>query len=91
LARIALESQNRTSSLRTWFVNDWRGFCSLDDTEGAIAAGSGGDADLSMAIIRMTPATAFKEAVCGRNPTQGDAIGQFAARINPPPPKLAHV
>jgi hypothetical protein len=85
------QNQKRTSSLKTWFVNDWRGFCSPYDAEGAIAAGSGGEADLGVAIIRITPAPAFEEAVCGRNPTQGDPIGQFAARINPPPPKLAHI
>jgi putative flippase GtrA len=62
-----------------------------DDAEGAIAAGSGGDAGLSVAIVRMTPTPTFHEAVCGRNPTQGDTIGQVAARINPPPPKLSHV
>jgi hypothetical protein len=56
-----------------------------------MAAGSGGYAGLSMAIIRTTPATAFKEAVCGRNPTPGHAVGQFAARINHPQPELAHV
>jgi hypothetical protein len=39
----------------------------------------------------MTPALAFKEAVCGRNPTQGSAIGQIAAWINPAAPALANI
>jgi hypothetical protein len=39
----------------------------------------------------MTPAPAFNEAVCGRNPTQGGAIGQIAARIDRAAPALANV
>jgi hypothetical protein len=44
------------SLLRRWFVSGQFGRCSPYEAEGAIAAGSGGYAGLSMAIIRMTPA-----------------------------------
>jgi hypothetical protein len=39
----------------------------------------------------MTPAATFKKAVCGRNPTQGDAIRQITSLVNPTPPELAHI
>jgi hypothetical protein len=39
----------------------------------------------------MTPASTFEKTVCGGNLAQSDSIGQIAARIDLPPPSLAHV
>src|SRR5262245_35322767 len=89
--RCPLYPQKRTFLLGTWLVSGWFRRCSPHHAEGAIAASGGGHAGLDVAIIRMTPASTFKETVCGRNPTQGDAIGQITARVNLPPPKLAHI
>jgi hypothetical protein len=63
----------------------------LHDTDTAIAAGGGGFADLGVAIIRITPASAFEQTVGSGDLTEGGATGQIAARINHAAPALAHV
>jgi hypothetical protein len=58
---------------------------------GWIATGSGGHVYLGMTIVRLTPATAFKETVRGGDLTQDNTAGQIAAWINYAAPELAQV
>jgi hypothetical protein len=56
-----------------------------------IPAGGGGNTDLGVAIVRITPAPTFKETVRSGDLTEGNAPRQVAAWINHAAPTLAHV
>src|SRR5262245_37619939 len=64
---------------------------SLPDDADLIRAGSGGYANLRMAVIRIAPAAAFEEAVRSGDPPERDVTRQVAFRINHAAPTLAHV
>src|SRR5262245_53423113 len=63
----------------------------LPDDADLVAAGSGGYANLRVAIIRIAPAAAFEEAVRSGNPPERDASRQIATRIDNAAPTLAHI
>src|SRR5262245_33918380 len=63
----------------------------LHDADVAIAAGSGRNTDLGVAIVRIAPASALEETVRGRNLAEGGANGQVAARIDDAASALTHV
>src|SRR6185369_2399565 len=54
-----------------------------------LIARSGRHLYLGMTIVRLTPATAFKETVRGGDLTQDNTAGQIAAWINYAAPELA--
>jgi hypothetical protein len=61
------------------------------NADAAITAGGGGNTDLGVTIIRITPAPAFEEAVRSGDLTEDNATGQIAARINHAASALAHI
>jgi hypothetical protein len=63
----------------------------LHHADPALATCGGGHIDLSVAIVRIAPASAFEQTVCGGDPTEGKASRQIATRINYASPQLAHV
>src|SRR5262245_29436344 len=68
-----------------------RGALLLPHDADAISAGGGGNIDLGVAIVRIAPAPAFEQTVRSGDPTESDATGQIAARIDHAAPALAHV
>jgi hypothetical protein len=63
----------------------------LPDDADLIVAGSGGYANLRVAVIRIAPAAAFEEAVRSGDPSERDATRQIATRIDDAAPTLAHI
>jgi hypothetical protein len=61
------------------------------NADAAITAGAGGNIDLSVTVIRITPAPAFEEAVRSGDLTHDDATGQLAALINHAASELTHI
>jgi hypothetical protein len=59
--------------------------------DGTITARTGGNTDLRVTIIWITPAAAFKETMSSRDLTQGYATRQLAAWINYAASKLTHI
>src|SRR5262249_19966240 len=68
-----------------------RGARLLPHDADAIPAGGGSNIDLGVAIVRIAPAPAFEQTVRSSDPTESDATGQIAARIDNAAPALAHV
>src|SRR5262249_7199177 len=78
-------------SIRHHAPRPCRGALLLPHDADAISAGGGGNIDLGVAIVRIAPAPAFEQTVRSGDPTESDATGQIAARIDHAAPALAHV
>ena len=63
----------------------------LYDTGVAITTGRGGDPDLGVAIVRIAPAPALKQAMRSGDLSQRRATGQMTARVNLAASELTHV
>jgi hypothetical protein len=61
------------------------------NADAAITARTGGNTDLSVTIIGITPAPAFEEAVRSGDPAQDDTIRQLAAWIDHAASELTHI
>ena len=61
------------------------------EAHAALATGSGGDADLRVAVIRMAPAPAFEQAVRRGDAAERNTARQVTARIDDAAAALAHV
>jgi hypothetical protein len=63
----------------------------LHDADTAFAACCGGHIDLGVTIVRIAPASAFKQAVRGSDLAEGNTSRQIATPVNDAASQLAHV
>jgi len=63
----------------------------LHDTDTAFTACGSNHIDLSVAIVRIAPASAFEQAVRSSDVAEGNTSRQITTPVNHAPPQLAHV